>query len=123
MITDHTLGRKARGVRSWKIVWMGAFTRPFARPEAAIAVTIAAGGTSASRTLVLLDGIPMNEPFAGWVYWPRVPLGLVKQVEVVRGGSAGSNVAGPTNRSAERVIRTRTEAPRRRRSRTRMHAL
>lgn len=47
------------------------------------------GGTSASRTLVLLDGIPMNEPFAGWVYWPRVPLGLVKQVEVVRGGSAG----------------------------------
>jgi len=47
------------------------------------------GGTSASRTLVLLDGIPMNEPFAGWVYWPRVPLGLVKHVEVVRGGSAG----------------------------------
>lgn len=47
------------------------------------------GGTSASRTLVLLDGIPMNEPFAGWVYWPRVPLGLVRQVEVVRGGSAG----------------------------------
>lgn len=47
------------------------------------------GGTSASRTLVLLDGIPMNEPFAGWVHWPRIPLGLVKQVEVVRGGSAG----------------------------------
>ncbi|MGH7695905.1 MAG: TonB-dependent receptor, partial [Gemmatimonadaceae bacterium] len=47
------------------------------------------GGTSASRTLVLLDGIPMNEPFAGWVYWPRVPLGLVQRVEVVRGGSAG----------------------------------
>ncbi len=48
------------------------------------------GGASASRTLVLLDGIPMNEPFAGWVYWPRVPLGLVRQVEVVRGGSAGA---------------------------------
>jgi outer membrane receptor protein involved in Fe transport len=47
------------------------------------------GGTSASRTLVLLDGIPMNEPFAGWVHWPRIPLGLVKQVEVVRGGGAG----------------------------------
>ena len=37
------------------------------------------GGTSASRTLVLLDGIPMNEPFAGWVHWPRVPLGLVSR--------------------------------------------
>lgn len=47
------------------------------------------GGTSASRTLVLLDGIPMNEPFAGWVFWPRVPLALVKQAEVVRGGTAG----------------------------------
>ncbi len=47
------------------------------------------GGTSASRTLVLLDGVPMNEPFAGWVFWPRVPLALVKQAEVVRGGGAG----------------------------------
>jgi outer membrane cobalamin receptor len=47
------------------------------------------GGTSASRTLVLLDGLPMNEPFAGWVFWPRVPLALVKQAEVVRGGGAG----------------------------------
>lgn len=47
------------------------------------------GGTSASRTLVLLDGIPMNEPFAGWVHWPRVPLGLLDRAEVVRGGGAG----------------------------------
>lgn len=47
------------------------------------------GGTSASRMLVLLDGVPMNEPFAGWVFWPRVPLGLIKQAEVVRGGGAG----------------------------------
>jgi outer membrane receptor protein involved in Fe transport len=47
------------------------------------------GGTSASRTLVLLDGVPMNEPFAGWVFWPRVPLALVKQAEVVRSGGAG----------------------------------
>ena len=47
------------------------------------------GGTSASRTLVLLDGVPMNEPFAGWVFWPRVPLALIKQAEVVRGGGAG----------------------------------
>lgn len=47
------------------------------------------GGTSASRTLVLLDGVPMNEPFAGWMHWPRIPIGLVNRVEVVRGGSAG----------------------------------
>ncbi len=47
------------------------------------------GGTSASRMLVLLDGMPMNEPFNGWVFWPRVPLSLIKQAEVVRGGGAG----------------------------------
>ena len=47
------------------------------------------GGTTASRTLVLLDGIPMNEPFSGWVHWSRIPLALVRQLEVVRGGSAG----------------------------------
>ena len=29
------------------------------------------GSSGASRTLVLLDGIPMNDPFGGWVYWDR----------------------------------------------------
>ena len=24
--------------------------------------------------LVMLDGMPFNEPFGGWVYWTRVPL-------------------------------------------------
>lgn len=50
------------------------------------------GPSGVSRTLVLLDGIPLNDPFGGWVYWSRVPLERVEQVEVVRGG--GSNVWG-----------------------------
>lgn len=66
------------------------------------------GGTSASRILVLLDGIPMNEPFAGWVFWPRVPLALVKQAEVVRGGGAG--VWG--DRALGGVINLLTDEPR-----------
>ncbi|MGQ0537758.1 MAG: TonB-dependent receptor [Gemmatimonadaceae bacterium] len=66
------------------------------------------GGSSASRTLVLLDGVPMNEPFAGWVFWPRVPLALVKQAEVVRGGGAG--VWG--DRALGGVINLITEEPR-----------
>jgi outer membrane cobalamin receptor len=65
------------------------------------------GGTSASRTLVLLDGIPINEPFSGWVHWARIPLGLVRQVEVVRGGGAG--VWG--DRALGGVIHFITEAP------------
>jgi outer membrane cobalamin receptor len=47
------------------------------------------GGTSSSRALVLLDGIPLDDPFTGWVSWARVPLDLVERVEVVRGGGAG----------------------------------
>jgi outer membrane receptor protein involved in Fe transport len=46
------------------------------------------GPSGASRALVLLDGIPINDPFGGWVYWDRVPLQSVEQVEVVRGGGA-----------------------------------
>ena len=32
------------------------------------------GPSGVSRTLVLLDGVPLNDPFGGWVYWSRVPL-------------------------------------------------
>ena len=46
------------------------------------------GPSGASRALVLLDGVPVNDPFGGWVYWDRIPLQSVEQVEVVRGGGA-----------------------------------
>jgi outer membrane cobalamin receptor len=50
------------------------------------------GPSGTSRALVLLDGVPINDPFGGWVYWNRVPLLGLEQVEVVRGG--GSSVWG-----------------------------
>ena len=40
------------------------------------------GPSGQSRTLVLLDGIPFNDPFGGWVYWTRVPLESVDRVEI-----------------------------------------
>jgi len=40
------------------------------------------GPSGQSRTLVLLDGTPFNDPFGGWVYWTRVPLMSVERVEV-----------------------------------------
>lgn len=43
------------------------------------------GGTS--RALVLLDGIPVNDPFGGWLAWARLPALDVERVEVVRGPS------------------------------------
>lgn len=50
------------------------------------------GPSGVSRTLVLMDGVPLNDPFGGWVYWSRAPLESLERIEVVRGG--GSNVWG-----------------------------
>ncbi|MDP1569655.1 MAG: TonB-dependent receptor [Vicinamibacterales bacterium] len=44
-------------------------------------------GSGASRTLVLADGVPLNDPFGSWVYWNRIPQAAIERVEVVRGGA------------------------------------
>src|SRR5690606_35039183 len=46
------------------------------------------GPSGVSRTLVLLDGIPFNDAFGGWVYWSRIPLEQADRVEVVEGASS-----------------------------------
>jgi outer membrane receptor protein involved in Fe transport len=68
------------------------------------------GPSGVSRTLVLLDGIPFNDPFGGWVYWTRVPLGGLDRIEVVDGSS--SNVYG--NYAMGGVINVVTAPPARR---------
>jgi outer membrane receptor protein involved in Fe transport len=45
-------------------------------------------GLSGIRSLVLLDGVPLNDPFFGYVQWSEVPLETIERVEVVRGGGA-----------------------------------
>ncbi len=50
------------------------------------------GSTAASRTLVLADLVPVNDPFGGWIHWDETPALLIQQVEVVRGG--GSDLYG-----------------------------
>lgn len=44
-------------------------------------------GSGASRTLVLADGVPLNDPFGSWVYWNRVPAAAIDRVEIVRGAA------------------------------------
>jgi iron complex outermembrane receptor protein len=46
------------------------------------------GPSGQSRTLVLLDGIPFNDPFGGWVYWTRVPMASVDRVEITEDSSS-----------------------------------
>ncbi len=47
------------------------------------------GPSGAGRTLVLLDGIPLNDPFAGYVLWSQVPPASLASVLVQPGGGAG----------------------------------
>ena len=46
------------------------------------------GPSGVSRTLVLIDSVPFNDPFGGWVYWTRVPLESLDRIEVVDGTSS-----------------------------------
>jgi outer membrane receptor protein involved in Fe transport len=47
------------------------------------------GPSGASRSLVLLDGVPLNDPFGGWVAWTKLPKLSLASAEIVRGGGSG----------------------------------
>jgi outer membrane cobalamin receptor len=65
------------------------------------------GATAASRTLVLLDGIPQNDPFGGWVYWARYDAAALDSIRIVP--SASSAVWG--NQSPAGVVQMNGHAP------------
>lgn len=48
------------------------------------------GPSGAGRTLVLWDGIPLNDPFGGWVTWAKTSRLNLEAVEIVRGGGSGT---------------------------------
>ena len=55
------------------------------------------GSTSASRTLVTQDDVPLNDAFGGWIHWEELPELSIRSVELVRGGASdlyGSSAIG-----------------------------
>jgi outer membrane receptor protein involved in Fe transport len=50
------------------------------------------GSTAVSRTLVLEDGAPLNDPFGGWIHWSESPQQTIQSVTLVTGG--GSDLYG-----------------------------
>jgi outer membrane receptor protein involved in Fe transport len=55
------------------------------------------GASGSSRALVLEDGIPLLDPFGGWVQWDRIPRAELSNVEIFRGGASnlyGSDAMG-----------------------------
>lgn len=41
--------------------------------------------SGASRALIMVDGVPLNDGFGGWVTWERLPSDAIDQISVQRG--------------------------------------
>lgn len=50
--------------------------------------SISMRGLGNARTLVLMDGIPLNDAFYGTVQWHKVPMASIERVEVVKGANS-----------------------------------
>lgn len=46
------------------------------------------GAQGISRGLVMVDGVPINDPFFGYIQWNRIPLDDIDRVEIIRGGGS-----------------------------------
>lgn len=65
------------------------------------------GPNGAGRALVLLDGVPLNDPFGGWVFWSALDPQRIAQASVVRGSGAGPY----GNQALTGVIRLESKMP------------
>ena len=63
-------------------------------PSAQGATLRALGGNAASRALILLDGVPMADPFFGYVPFSALAPERLAAVRVIRGGGSGAFGAG-----------------------------
>ena len=70
------------------------------------------GASGASRSLVLFDGVPLNDSFGGWVQWNRVAPISVENIEVLRGGASSlygnSSLSGTINILPRRAVENYT---------------
>lgn len=65
-----------------------------ANPSAQGATLRALGGNATSRALVLLDGVPMSDPFFGYVPFSAISPERLASARVTRGGGSGPFGAG-----------------------------
>lgn len=69
------------------------------------------GPSGASRSLVLWQGIPLNDPFGNWIYWNRLPTLSLRSAEVARGATSqlyGSSALSGTIQLLSRSPQERT---------------
>jgi outer membrane receptor protein involved in Fe transport len=71
----------------------------------------ALGGNASSRTLVLLDGVPVADPFFGYIPFSALVPDRLSVVRVTRGGGAGAFGAGAVAGTIELASATRDQLP------------
>jgi outer membrane receptor protein involved in Fe transport len=71
------------------------------------------GSTSASRTLLTLDDVPLNDPVGGWIHWLEQPELAVSNIDVARGGASdlygSAAIGGVMNEGVARPSSTQAE--------------
>ncbi|WEK45948.1 MAG: TonB-dependent receptor [Candidatus Andeanibacterium colombiense] len=72
-----------------------------ANPTAQGVTLRALGGNAASRTLVVLDGVPMVDPFFGHVPLSAIDPNLIDSIRVTKGGGSGPFGAGALSGTIE----------------------
>lgn len=82
-----------------------------ANPSAQGATLRALGGNAASRALVLLDGVPVADPFFGNVPFSALAPDRLDAVRVTRGGGSGGFAAGAVAGTIELVSADRQSLP------------
>ena len=71
----------------------------------------ALGGNASSRTLVLLDGVPIADPFFGYIPFSALVPERLSVVRVTRGGGIGAFGAGAVAGTIELASATRAQLP------------
>ena len=82
-----------------------------ANPSAQGATLRALGGNASSRTLVLLDGVPLADPFFGYIPFSALVPDRLSVVRVTRGGGVGAFGAGAVAGTIELASATRDQLP------------
>jgi outer membrane receptor protein involved in Fe transport len=60
----------------------------FANPTSQGVSQRGVGASATSRSTVLVDGIPLNDPFGGWIFWGRLPREGIESMEVSNGAAS-----------------------------------
>jgi len=82
-----------------------------ANPSAQGATLRALGGNASSRTLILLDGVPVADPFFGYIPFNALTPDRLAAIRVTRGGGSGPFGAGAVAGTIEMVSASRADLP------------